>query len=111
MKIMKEDIFHGDTRTGQVWVRGHLISPGPSLALRRHSPAGFAWGYHGSGPAQLALAILLLFSTPEEALDLYQQFKIDVISTFDSCQDLILPAKDVSAWLREQRSQQHLLAV
>ena len=29
------------------------------LELRNHSPAGFAWGYAGSGPAQLALAILL----------------------------------------------------
>ena len=24
-----------------------------------HSPTGLEWGYHGSGPAQLALAILL----------------------------------------------------
>src|SRR5215470_1617278 len=24
-----------------------------------HSPNGFAWGYHGSGPADLALAILV----------------------------------------------------
>jgi hypothetical protein len=31
----------------------------PSLRHRNHSPDGFEWGYHGSGPAQLALAILL----------------------------------------------------
>ena len=28
-----------------------------SLAVRNHSPTGPAWGYDGSGPAQLALAI------------------------------------------------------
>lgn len=28
------------------------------LHLFPHSPSGFAWGYGGSGPAQLALAIL-----------------------------------------------------
>lgn len=28
------------------------------LDLRNHSPEGFEWGYGGSGPAQLALAIL-----------------------------------------------------
>ena len=26
------------------------------LEVRDHSPTGFAWGYDGSGPAQLALA-------------------------------------------------------
>ena len=30
----------------------------PRYDLRNHSPTGFAWGYLGSGPAQLALAIL-----------------------------------------------------
>jgi hypothetical protein len=30
-----------------------------SLRLSNHSPTGFEWGYGGSGPAQLALAILL----------------------------------------------------
>jgi Family of unknown function (DUF6166) len=30
----------------------------PRFDLRNHSPTGFAWGYGGSGPAQLALAIL-----------------------------------------------------
>ena len=27
------------------------------LDLRNHSPTGFSWGYRGSGPAQLGLAI------------------------------------------------------
>ena len=31
----------------------------PSLLLANHSPDGFGWGYGGSGPAQLALALLL----------------------------------------------------
>lgn len=30
----------------------------PRLDLFNHSPTGFEWGYGGSGPAQLALAIL-----------------------------------------------------
>lgn len=30
----------------------------PRYDLRNHSPDGFCWGYHGSGPAQLALAML-----------------------------------------------------
>ena len=30
----------------------------PRFDLRNHSPDGFEWGYYGSGPAQLALALL-----------------------------------------------------
>src|SRR5262245_55620958 len=35
------------------------LSARRSQAVFNHSPDGFAWGYGGSGPAQLALAILL----------------------------------------------------
>lgn len=35
------------------------LDPAPSQRVRNHSPDGFEWGYAGSGPAQLALAILL----------------------------------------------------
>ncbi len=31
----------------------------PRFDIRRHSPTGFAWGYEGSGAAQLALAIVM----------------------------------------------------
>jgi len=50
------------------------------LTLRNHSPDGFNWGYCGSGPAQLALA-LLCHSTrnPDLTLQLYQQFKREII--------------------------------
>ncbi len=30
----------------------------PRLDIRNHSPAGFNWSYGGSGPAQLALALV-----------------------------------------------------
>ena len=49
--------------------------------LRCHSPAEFEWGYGGSGPAQLALAILAdHLGDDQEALDLYQRFKWTVIA-------------------------------
>ena len=57
------------------------LSPAPSQKLHNHSPDGFQWGYGGSGPAQLALALLLDATTvPETALAYYQQFKWDVIA-------------------------------
>jgi len=48
----------------------------PRQELRNHSPTGFEWGYGGSGPAQLALAILAEhLGNDDAALNLYQDFK------------------------------------
>lgn len=57
-------VYRGERSPGavggqRVTVDGVELSPLPSLAVRSHSPDGFQWGYSGSGPAQLALAILL----------------------------------------------------
>ena len=61
----------------------------PRNDLFNHSPDGFAWGYPGSGPSQLALAILShhfrSYSDDETAADnlaikLHQQFKQAVIA-------------------------------
>lgn len=62
---------------GEAWA---AIGPlNPRLDLRNHSPTGFAWGYNGSGPAQLALALLAdHLDYPDNAdriVALYQQFK------------------------------------
>lgn len=50
------------------------------LDLHNHSPTGFEWGYGGSGPAQLALAVLADCLGDEYALDFYQDFKRDVVA-------------------------------
>ena len=58
----------------QVTVDGESLPPRSDL--RDHSPDGLEWGYGGSGPSQLALAILAHhLSSDEEALELYQEFK------------------------------------
>lgn len=54
----------------------------PRFDLRNHSPTGFEWGYGGSGPAQLALAILAdHFQDSELAQRFYQDFKFKVIGS------------------------------
>lgn len=69
----------------RTWRAAHVTVDGrplnPRLDLRNHSPAGFEWGYCGSGPAQLALAILAdHLADDERALDLYQRFKWAVVA-------------------------------
>jgi Family of unknown function (DUF6166) len=54
------------------------------LNVMKHSPTGFEWGYPGSGPAQLALAILVdaigrTKAEKERALRLHQRFKAAVV--------------------------------
>ena len=39
--------------------KGKTLDLAASLKIVNHSPTGFCWGYAGSGPAQLSLAILL----------------------------------------------------
>lgn len=71
------------------------LDPGPSQKLRNHSPDGFEWGYGGSGPAQLSLAILLDYfegaregepsrfsqgSPDASAQFFYQRFKFAVVA-------------------------------
>jgi hypothetical protein len=54
--------------TQQGFTESVPLTPDYSLTLRNHSPTGFEWGYAGSGPAQLALALLLdalAFADPE----------------------------------------------
>ena len=57
----------------------------PRFDLRNHSPDGFEWGYYGSGPAQLALALLCNVLGGDKsaaflALKLYQDFKAEKIA-------------------------------
>lgn len=62
-----------------VTVDDHPLNP--RLDLYNHSPSGFEWGYCGSGPAQLALAILAHhFGNDRQALDTYQRFKWTVVA-------------------------------
>lgn len=51
------------------------------LDLRDHSPTGFEWGYGGSGPAQLALALIAdATGDGELALAVYQDFKTEIVA-------------------------------
>jgi hypothetical protein len=67
------------------------FTPDWSQKIYNHSPDGFNWGYYGSGPAQLALAILLehFIETDDahvaiaKARKYYQHFKVEFVAKFD----------------------------
>jgi len=75
----------------------------PSLKLRNHSPTGFSWGYGGSGPAQLALALLLDATTiPETALQYYQEFKFEVVAGWPGSGSWVIWRSEIIKWLRKR---------
>lgn len=82
---------------------GKRLNLEASLRVVNHSPTGFCWGYGGSGPAQLALAILLdhFNGDKERALGLYQDFKFKIVSNLPMDSDFVLTDEQVESAISE----------
>ena len=74
----------GNAETREVYLDGKFLDPEPSKKIRNHSPDNFNWGYGGSGPAQLALAVVLKLTGKEDG---YQDFKFKTIATIPMDKD------------------------
>ena len=85
-----------------VTIDGRPLDWKASLALCNHSPTGIEWGYLGSGPAQLALALLLQIADEATALRFYQHFKDGVIARI-AADRWALTITDVLDWLKLSR--------
>jgi hypothetical protein len=79
-----------------------------------HSPSGFEWGYHGSGPAELARCILLdfygvvpkqrgsFFYPAEGELPVnYQDFKRDFIARQPQHNGFEITAEEIEDWAEQ----------
>ena len=81
-----------------VTVDGRRLNP--RLDLWNHSPTGFEWGYCGSGPAQLALAILADHCQDDErALNFYQLYKWAVVAELPH-REWIITSEDIERILQ-----------
>lgn len=86
----------------EAWLDNERLDPADSLTVFNHSPDGFAWGYGGSGPAQLALAILLAAGIPAgAAVTLHQDFKFEFLAALDQEADALVEV-DIGAWVSEK---------
>ena len=66
--------------------------------LVRHSTE-LSWGYFGSGPAQLAFALLMdVVNVPVDAGRLYRAFRDEIISALDD--EWTLTERDIGDWIR-----------
>jgi len=91
-------LIKGEFTSRRVWLDGVELLPDESQKVYNHSPGGFCWGYGGSGPSQLALAILLKVADKSKALTLYQNFKWAFIARLP--QDDFEGVLDIEDWLR-----------
>lgn len=89
--VNKEQLWGGTTYVG-------VLPLEPSLKLYNHSPTGFNWGYGGSGPAQLALALLLDATDDAElAVRQHQDYKRDVVSGLPD--SWVITRAEIFVWL------------
>jgi hypothetical protein len=77
----------------------------PRLDLWNHSPTGFEWGYGGSGPCQLALALLadaLGDGQEQLAVALRQTFKSRFVAGLPRDAHWCCRKSDVLRWVADQ---------
>lgn len=102
-----EHVYHDEgTLIIQVWPTdtSHYVhySLHPRYDLANHSPDGFNWGFHGSGPSQTALAILAdALGDDKRALELYQSFKCKVIARLPTGRDFDLYYPEIARAVQE----------
>jgi Family of unknown function (DUF6166) len=87
----------------EVWVceDGKKVAPLPlRLDIQNKSPTGFAWGYGGSGPAQLAIAILAHAAGDETARNLWMDFKWKVIGHLQQEEGFVITKESVLEFVR-----------
>ncbi len=105
--------YRGNRERGKVWIESAEYEGGwRDLPLRldifNHSPSGFEWGYLGSGPAQLALAILCDYlGDPQLALRFYQEFKEDTVARWKD-EAWTLTEQEIAKWFNEATRDERL---
>jgi hypothetical protein len=97
-------VYRGTVNPGefdwQVTVNNSPLNPRHDLV--NHSPDGFAWGYSGSGPSQLSLAILAdCLQDDDRALKMYQYFKAYVIARLEQDEPFELEDTHILRIVRE----------
>lgn len=86
-----------------------VVQDGQRVPIRRrldlvsHSPTGLEWGYGGSGPAQLALAILAQVVGDNDALALHQDYKRDVVAALPY-QRWTITSDQVREWVDRRKA-------
>ena len=118
-KVFPEAVYYSNriSKSGHQPVYKKLLPDGEttelplwsSQKLSFHSPE-FNYGYSGSGPSQLSLALLLDATTvPETALSFYQYFKDDMVSKWGD--KWAISRSEILLWIAKEQKRQIEVAV
>jgi len=89
-----------DPGSAVVWKDNSTLSPVLSQQVWNHSP-DFQWGYEGSGPAQLALALLFdVTGSRSLAVHLHQDFKRACVANWGETWEIT--SDQINAWVTEK---------
>lgn len=102
----RASVIKGNWDKKEVTIDGQILDLAKSQKVWNHSPDGFSWSYMGSGPAQLALALLLEATDENESMRFHQGFKFDIIASLSSS-DFEMPAEHVYEWLDIEKQSRH----
>ena len=94
---MKNNVYIGLRDKDGTAVEVNGIPLDLRLDLGNHSPTGFEWGYSGSGPTQLAIAMLAHEFSDNFAKNHYFEFRDTFIATIES-DDWSLDSRTIYDW-------------
>jgi len=106
--------YEGYKPTGQpnafeVQRNGSQFGTERSLYVMNHSPTGFSWGYLGSGPAQLGLALLLDIGLGNQrAVGLHNLFTQQVIAEWDINGEWAITTEEICKWVANNENGKRL---
>lgn len=101
---MKHGVVYKGTRAtnGRCLVTCDGVELQTRRELRNHSATGFEWGFNGSGPAQLALAMLCdFFRDDAKGLEYYEEFKTDILAPIGS-DNWTIKSETLVEWARHK---------
>jgi hypothetical protein len=91
---------------GQLTIATHTCSGIKTNVQRietRHSPTGFNFGYGGSGPADTALNVCLMFTDKGTANKIHQDFKREFLG-YDGDR-LVIPKETILKFIEEKKKE------
>jgi hypothetical protein len=65
-----------------------------------HSPTGYNFGYGGSGPADFAFNVMLMFLGKEDAQSIYQEFKRKFVACGEDKPELRIPRQTIIDFIK-----------
>ena len=100
----------GEPQDHSVYIENFKLSPEHSQQVYNHSLDGFSWGcpparhcpYGGSGSAQLALALMLLYCDCDTALRIYQDFKQEFVAKWHP--HFVVAERSIIRWIERRLS-------